>query len=439
MNITIVGAGIVGLVTGVGLAHLGHQVCCVDKDRQKINSLQRSEMSLFEPDLADALAGEIKSQRLCFTHNIIEGMEKSDAVFVCVGTPPTTNGGANVDDVYDVIDELAPCIRSYTLVISKSTVPVGTARNIIKRLSGIISPELFDVVANPEFLREGSSLHDFHHPDRIVVGSDSETALGSMQTIYKPLQVPVYCTGLESAELIKYASNTFLATKLTFINQIADICEKVGADINEVVEAVGADARIGREFLAPGPGYGGMCFPKDILALQYIAERVKMPHDLLDAVIAINTRRRAEMAQKVCDVLDNNVNQKNITVFGLSFKPDTSDMREAQSIDIIRILLAKGGVLTVCDPQSMEEAHMIFKDTVRYVADPYHAAHDADVVVIITDWKQFRDINLLQLRDCMRHPRIVDMRNCFSLREVQDAGFHYVSVGRTPVERKEMR
>ncbi|EAQ36432.1 UDP-glucose/GDP-mannose dehydrogenase [Nitrobacter sp. Nb-311A] len=433
MRIAMIGTGYVGLVSGACFADFGHQVTCVDKDAVKIAALCRGEIPIFEPGLDALVATNVKASRLDFTTDLTGPVAEADAVFIAVGTPSRRGDGhADLSYVYAAAREIAAAIRGFTVVITKSTVPVGTGDEV-ERLIFEANPSADAVVAsNPEFLREGAAIRDFKFPDRIVIGTSDERGRKVLGDIYRPLslnQAPLMFTVRRTAELIKYAANAFLATKITFINEIADLSEKVGADIQEVARGIGLDNRIGTKFLHAGPGYGGSCFPKDTRALVKIAEDHDAQLRVVESVVAVNDNRKRAMARKVAHALGDNLRNKTIAVLGLAFKPDTDDMREAPSIPLITGLCDMGAKVRAFDPASMKEARRELPD-IDYCDDAYSCADGADALVIVTEWVQFRALDLPRLKRIMKQPIVVDLRNIYRAEDMQDLGFVYESIGR---------
>ena len=437
MRIAMVGAGYVGLVSGACIADFGHQVTCVDKDSIKISALNAGEIPIYEPGLDEIVRSNVRQGRLSFATDLSEILDEADAVFIAVGTPSRRGDGhADLSYVYAATREIALALTRFTVVITKSTVPVGTGDEI-ERIIRELRPEIdFAVVSNPEFLREGAAIHDFKHPDRVVVGTDDERARAILAEIYRPLylnRAPIVFTGRRTAELIKYAANAFLATKVTFINEIADLCERVGADVQEVARGIGLDNRIGSKFLHPGPGFGGSCFPKDLRALIKTAHDYDVPMRILEAVETVNDTRKRAMARKVSSVFGGVLRGKTIAMLGLTFKPNTDDVREAPSVALITALQDMGARVRAYDPVGMEQAKQILAD-VTYCQGPYDCVEEADAVVIITEWEQFRALDLERVRDLMACPVMVDLRNVYRPEDVKKYGFAYTSVGRLPTQ-----
>ncbi len=433
MRITMVGTGYVGLVSGACFADFGHQVTCVDKNAEKIAALKRGEIPIFEPDLDRLVETNTRSGRLSFTTDLADPVSHSDAVFIAVGTPSRRGDGhADLSYVYAAAREIAASLKDFTVVITKSTVPVGTGDEV-ERLIREANPDADVVVAsNPEFLREGAAIRDFKHPDRIVAGTDDERARKAISEIYRPLylnQAPLMFTGRRTAELIKYAANAFLATKITFINEIADLAEKVGADVQEVARGIGLDNRIGTKFLHAGPGFGGSCFPKDTRALIKTAQDYEAPIRIVEAVLAVNENRKRAMARKVVSVLGGSLRGKTVALLGLTFKPNTDDMRKSPSIPLITALQDLGAKIRAYDPEGIEQARAELSD-VTYCDGPYSCAEGADALVIVTEWEQFRALDLDALKQKMANPAIIDLRNVYRPSDVIAHGFKYESVGR---------
>jgi len=432
MHIAVIGSGYVGLVTGACFAEFGVDVACVDVDANKIAQLSRGQATIYEPGLDQLLQKNLQAGRLNFTTDLKSAVEPASVVFLAVGTPPNSDGSADLTFVDNAAREVATHIHSYKVVAMKSTVPVGTG----KRLTELIKDHLpqpvdFSVVSNPEFLREGAAIGDFMRPDRVVIGSNDEQATEVMRELYRPLyliETPFVITSVEGAELTKYAANAFLATKISFINEIANLCEKVGCDVHQVARAVGMDRRIGSKFLHPGPGFGGSCFPKDTRALAVIGRQYNSPTTIVDAVIGVNDRQRKSMLPKI-DSIAGGLSHKRVAVFGLSFKPETDDMRDAPSVDIIHGLVDAGADVVAYDPVAQTEAEKHLPK-IEYAEDEYAAATDADVLVFITEWNQFRALDMERIHKLMRTPNIADLRNIYEPADMRDLGFNYIGVGR---------
>jgi len=436
MRIAMIGTGYVGLVSGACFSEFGHEVTCVDMDAGKIARLEQGEIPIYEPGLDDLVAKNVEAGRLAFTTGLPEAVAAADAVFIAVGTPSRRGDGhADLSYVYQAAREIAAAIRGYTVVVTKSTVPVGTCREV-KRLIAEANPAAdFDVCSNPEFLREGSAIGDFMRPDRVVIGAENERSADLMSALYRPLflnETPILQTTLETAELTKYAANAFLATKITFINEIADLCEKVGGNVQDVARGIGLDGRIGRKFLNAGPGYGGSCFPKDTLALTRTAAEHGAPVRIVETVVSVNEARKQAMAAKVLEAIGTAKAKPLVAVLGVTFKPNTDDMRDAPSLEIIPALQAAGCSIRAYDPAGMEEAAKSLTG-ITWCEDAYDAAADADALVIITEWNEFRALQIKRLHELLKRPLIVDLRNIYKPDEMKAAGFDYVSIGRPAV------
>ena len=434
MKIAMIGTGYVGLVSGVCFSDFGHEVVCVDKDSSKIDQLNAGEVPIYEPGLEALLAKNVEAGRLSFTTDLAEAMQGALAVFIAVGTPTRRGDGhADLTFVYAAAQEIAQHIRDYTVVVTKSTVPVGTNREVMKRIQAAAPEAHFDVASNPEFLREGAALEDFMRPDRVVVGVNSKRAAEIMANVYRPLflrDFPIITTDLESAEIIKYAANAFLATKISFINEIASLCERVGADVKEVAHGIGLDGRIGNKFLHSGPGYGGSCFPKDTRALARTGQELGVPMRITETVIEVNEGIKRRMIEKIVELCDDSLNGKTIAVLGVTFKPNTDDMREAPSLTIVPALVGGGATVRVVDPQGRNEGENLLPG-VEWESDPYEAAVGAHAVVILTEWNEFRALDLGRMAERMAVARMADLRNIYSDESAQKAGFEvYVSIGR---------
>lgn len=430
----MIGTGYVGLVTGACLAEFGHRVTCMDKDVAKIDRLRQGEIPIYEPGLDALVAKNVKDGRLSFTENLAESVSKAQAVFIAVGTPSSRRGDgyADLTYIYEAARDIARHIKNYTVVVDKSTVPVGTARQVARVIKEANPAAQFDVVSNPEFLREGAAISDFMRPDRVVIGVDSEKATEVMKEVYNPLYListPFVVTGLETAELIKYASNAFLAMKISFINEMANVCEAVGADVVDLAKAIGLDGRIGRKFLHAGPGYGGSCFPKDTLALLRIAQENGVAVRSVEAAVEINAAQKARMVKKIREALGGSEAGKTIGVLGLTFKPETDDLRDAPALTILPPLFEKGAKIQAHDPQGMVETAKMFPGF-RYVGNAYEACDNADVVVLFTEWNQYRALDLEEVKSRMKLPVFVDLRNVYNPQKMKEAGFAYFGVGR---------
>ena len=433
MRVAIIGTGYVGLVSGACLADFGHEVVCVDSDSAKIEALKQGGIPIYEPGLLDLVRSNVKEERLLFATALAEPVRAADVVFIAVGTPSRRGDGhADLSYVYAVARDIAAALDGFTVVVTKSTVPVGTGDEVERIIREARPNADVVVVSNPEFLREGAAIHDFKHPDRIVVGADDQRAKTVMAEIYRPLnlnQAPIFYTTRRTAELIKYAANAFLATKITFINEIADLCERVGADVQEVARGMGLDNRIGAKFLHAGPGFGGSCFPKDVRALIKTAQDHDVPLRILEAVAAVNDTRKRAMARKVSAVFSGVLRGKTVAVLGLTFKPNTDDVREAPALPLITALQDMGARVRAFDPAGMKRAQTLLKD-VTYCDSAYDCAENADALVIATEWEQFRALDLEHLRDLMACPVVVDLRNVYRPEEMHRYGFAYAGVGR---------
>ena len=434
MNITMLGTGYVGLVSGTCFSEFGFDVCCVDKDKDKINNLKNDIIPIYEPGLQNLVKKNKNSGRLSFSNDIDQNIKKADIVFIAVGTPSRRGDGhADLTYVYEAAEKIAKNLDGYTVIVNKSTVPVGTGaevKNIIKK----INPKaLFDVVSNPEFLREGNAIEDFMRPDRVVVGIETEKAKQLMSILYKPLyliETPILFTDLNTAELIKYSANAFLAVKISYINQMSDLCEKVGADVHDVAKGIGLDKRIGSKFLHPGPGYGGSCFPKDTLALVQTAKEYDLNLSLVETVVKYNKQRKSDMADKIIEAFNNNCQNKKISILGLSFKPETDDMRDSPSLDIIPILKEKGFDIYVFDPVAMDEAKKLLKN-IEFSNNIEECLQDSDGLVILTEWNEFRSLSATRLKKVMKGNILIDLRNSLNPDSFKKSGFNLIQLGRT--------
>ena len=434
MRIAVIGTGYVGLVSGACFADFGHHVTCIDKDAGKIERLERGEIPIFEPGLTDLVRRNTASGRLDFAIDLTQSVREADAVFIAVGTPSRRGDGhADLTYVYAAAREIATRIEGFTVVVTKSTVPVGTGDEV-ERIIREVNPDADVAVAsNPEFLREGAAIEDFKHPNRVVVGTEDPRARDVLTAIYRPLalnNLPIVHTSRRTSELIKYSANAFLAMKITFINEIADLCEKVGADIQDVAHGIGLDNRIGAKFLHAGPGYGGSCFPKDTLALARTAQEAGTPLRIIETVVSVNEARKLAMARKVMGALGSDVRGKTVAILGLTFKPNTDDMRDSPAISIITALMDKGMVIRAFDPEGMDEARKVLPDKVIYTSDAYQAIEGADCLVLVTEWNAFRALDLDRVRGLMNEAIMVDLRNIYRPEEVIAAGFRYESIGR---------
>ena len=433
MKITILGSGYVGLVSGTCFSEFGFDVCCVDKDSNKINNLKNNIIPIYEPGLENLVKKNSAANRLSFSNNINKNIKEADVVFVAVGTPARRGDGhADLSYVYEAAEQISKNLSGYTLVVTKSTVPVGTGdevKNIIKQTN----PEAnFDIVSNPEFLREGNAIEDFMRPDRVIVGCETKKAKAIISTIYKPLyliETPILFTDLKTAELIKYSANAFLAVKISYINQMADLCEKVGADIRDVARGIGLDKRIGSKFLHPGPGYGGSCFPKDTLALLETSKRNKTNISIVETVVKYNQQRKYDMAEKIITILKSDYENKKVSILGLAFKPETDDMRDSPCLDIIPRLREKGIQVSAFDPIAMDEAKKILKD-IEFAKNMYSCLKDSDALVILTEWNEFRSLSPSQLNG-MKGNLLIDMRNALNPNSFKRSKFDLIQIGRS--------
>ena len=434
MNITIIGSGYVGLVSGACFSEFGFTVTCIDKDQQKIDALNDGVIPIYEPGLDDLVARNTAAGRLTFGTDLAAAVGAADAVFIAVGTPTRRGDGhADLSYVYAAAEEIAHHLEGYTVVVTKSTVPVGTGREVERILRQTNPAAAVDVASNPEFLREGSAIGDFMRPDRVVVGTESPRARDVMAALYRPLfllETPILFTTLETSELIKYAANAFLAVKISFINPMADLCEKVGADVHDVSRGMGLDKRIGPKFLHPGPGYGGSCFPKDTLALVKTAEDHDARVTIVEEVVAYNARRKLAMADRVIDAMGGDVDGRRIAVLGLAFKPETDDMRDSPALDILPKLAAAGAEIAAYDPAAMDQAKPLLPQAVRFCSSSLECLHEADAVVVITEWNEFRALTPAALQQQMQGRVVVDLRNIFDPDAMVNAGFAYHNIGR---------
>jgi len=433
VRVAMIGTGYVGLVSGACFSDFGHNVVCVDKDAAKIEMLEAGKMPIYEPGLDVLVAENVRAKRLSFTTKLSEAVPQVDAVFIAVGTPSRRGDGyADLSYVHAAAREIAEYLEGYTVIVTKSTVPVGTGRDVERIVRETNPGADFSVASNPEFLREGAAIEDFKRPDRVVVGSEDERARQVMRELYRPLylnETPVLFTTQETSELIKYAANAFLATKITFINEMANLCEKVGANVQDVSRGIGLDGRIGAKFLHAGPGYGGSCFPKDTLALTRTAQEYEAPTYIVEAVVRINETRKREMGQRVVAACNGSVRDKTIGVLGLTFKPNTDDMRDSPSIDVVETIQKAGGRIRAYDPEGMVEAQKYLND-ITYCNDAYEVSQGCDAVVIITEWNEFRALDLKRLKQAMTTPILIDLRNIYEPPKMRDEGFDYHSIGR---------
>jgi UDPglucose 6-dehydrogenase len=438
MHISVVGTGYVGLVTGACFAEFGVQVVCVDNDADKIDALLEGHLPIHEPGLQELVARNHREGRLNFTTDIAKAVEQALVIFIAVGTPAGAQGETDLRYIDEVADTIGRHLQDYKVIATKSTVPVGTAARIKKRIRAVqTEPRAFSVVSNPEFLREGAAIEDFMRPNRVVIGSEDPHALAIMKELYSPLyliETPVVITDIVTAEMIKYAANTFLAMKISFINEMASVCDAVGADVHDVSRALGLDQRIGNKFLHPGPGYGGSCFPKDVQSLDHFARESGVELDLVPAVHRVNTKQRQRMVEKIVAMLDGDVAGKTISVLGLSFKPNTDDIRESPALDIITNLQARGAKIKAYDPVAMPAAQQVLRD-VEYSEDAYAACAGGDGLVLVTEWNQFRGLDLKRIRSLLNEPVIVDLRNVYEPNNMIGLGFKYAAVGRRGIHK----
>jgi UDPglucose 6-dehydrogenase len=433
MHIGVIGTGYVGLVTGACFAEFGVSVTCIDKDAKKIRSLKKGEIPFFEPGLGDLVRKNVKNNRLRFSTKIQDAIDSCLVIFIAVGTPPRGDGSADMRYVEEVAAEIAQGIRDYKVIVTKSTVPVGTGARIRQIISKRLKEQVdFDIVSNPEFLREGSAIEDFMRPNRVVLGTSSQQAIAIMKDLYSPLyliETPFVITNVETAELIKYASNSFLAVKISFINEMSNLCDRVGADVHMVAKGMGLDHRIGGKFLHPGPGFGGSCFPKDTRALMTIARDNNVELGVVGAAVEANERQKLIVSEKIRHELGQ-IRGKTVALLGLSFKPNTNDMREAPSVRIIEHLLKAKAKVTAYDPIAMEDAKAIFSAGVKFAANAYDCAKGADALVIVTEWNEFRNLDLLKLKGLLKEPLFFDLRNIYDPAKMKKLGFRYFCIGR---------
>ncbi len=436
MKIAMVGTGYVGLVSGACFSEFGWDVICVDNNSDKIAMLKHGRMPIYEPGLEDLVERNVAAGRLTFTTDLEAAVKDAQAVFIAVGTPSRRGEGhADLSYVFQAAEDIARNADGYTVLVTKSTVPVGTGREVMKRICAVRPDADLEIASTPEFLREGSAIEDFMRPDRVVIGADTERAAEAVSALYRPLYLrdtPIIKTSLETAELIKYAANTFLATKITFINEFADLCEKVGADVQDVAKGIGLDGRIGSKFLHAGPGYGGSCFPKDTAALVRSARDAGAPISIVEQVISVNDNRKEAMARKIIDACGGDVSGKTIAVLGLTFKPNTDDMRDSPSLVIVPRLVEAGATVRAFDPVGMDEAKKALDGPV-WCRDAYDAMDGADAVAIVTEWNEFRALNLERVKSLLKKPVMIDLRNVYRPQQMRDTGFDYVSIGRASV------
>jgi len=432
MKICVIGTGYVGLVAGAGLAEMGNDVICVDKDKNKIQQIMNGNVPIYEPGLDTLIEANVRENRLSFTTNLADAVDKSLVCLIAVGTPEGEDGSCDLSYVFGVAEEIAKAMKDYKVIVDKSTVPVGTAEKVSEIIKSHTDIE-FDVVSNPEFLKQGGAVEDFLKPDRVVIGSDSQRATEIIQEIYSPFLRtgnPIIIMDVKSAEMTKYASNSFLATKISFINELANICEKVGADIEQVRVGMSSDRRIGGQFLFPGLGYGGSCFPKDVIALLKMAQDNGVSSSILQSVHTINKKQREIFIEKILSRFDGNVKGKTFALWGLSFKPRTNDMREAPALTIIEKLMEKGAIIQAYDPKAMEEAKKILGNSIQYATSSYEALSNADALILVTEWNEFRRPDFERVKSLLKNPIIFDGRNQYESKRMKDRGFEYYCIGK---------
>ena len=435
-NITIIGTGYVGLVTGVGLSEFGNKVICVDINQSKINDLNAGKVPIYEPGLEDLIRKNVNSERLFFSSDIASSIKESEVIIIAVGTPQSKNGAADLKYVFDALDNISENLNSYKVIVTKSTVPIGTGEKIITKLKKKYEENIdFDYVSNPEFLREGSAVKDFLWPDRVIIGTNNEKALQIMRDIYRPLYInknPIQRTAVETSEMIKYASNSFLALKISFINEIANLCESVGADVHDVAIAMGKDGRISDKFLHPGPGFGGSCFPKDLEALLSLSQEHSVTMETLQAAIKANKNQKERIGEKLDRLVSGGIRGKKIAILGLAFKANTDDVRESSTIDLIKFILNQGGFVNAYDPIANESMAKIFND-IHYSDNVYDAIYEVDALVIMTEWNEFRALDLNRIKKSMRNNYVLDTRNVLNMKELSEQGFVYDNIGRIKI------
>ncbi len=433
MRLAMIGTGYVGLVSGACFAEFGHEVICLDTDASKIARLEKGEIPIFEPGLDSLVEKQVAAGRLFFTTDVQKAVQGAEAVMIAVGTPPRkSDGHADLSYVFQAARDIAKNLDGYAVIVTKSTVPVGTAREVAKIVRETRPDAVFDVCSNPEFLREGAAVGDFMRPDRVVIGADSDRAIEVMRRLYRPLylnETPIVVTTPEASEISKYASNAFLAMKISFINEIADLCEKTGGNVQDVARAMGLDGRIGSKFLHAGPGYGGSCFPKDTLALAQTGRKLEAPQRIVETVVQVNADRQKSMADKIIRACGGDVKGMKIGILGIAFKPNTDDVRDAPSLVVVPALQAAGAQICAFDPEAREQAEKILSQ-MEWCAEPYAVAKDADALVILTEWNEFRALDLARIGASMKTRRLIDLRNIYKIPEVEPHGFHYVSIGR---------
>ena len=436
MNITVIGTGYVGLVSGTCFAETGNHVTCVDIDEAKVQRMKGGEVPIYEPGLEVLFERNTRQGRLTFTTDLASAVKEAEIIFLALPTPPGADGSADLSFVLKVAEDLSTLIERYTIIVDKSTVPVGTAEKVEAILAKKLDPELFDVVSNPEFLREGAAIDDFLKPDRVVIGTRTMKARTKMKRLYDPFVRqgnPIYFMDLRSAEMTKYAANAYLATRISFMNEIANLCEHLGANVDFVRKGIGSDNRIGKRFLFPGIGYGGSCFPKDVQALSRTARQASYDFKILDAVMSVNSRQKGRMVEKIKAYFKGDLKDKKIAVWGIAFKPNTDDIREAPAIHIINELLREGAQISAYDPEAMDNARAIFGDQITFASDPYDTLKDADALAIMTEWSVFRTPDFDQMKEIMKSQVIFDGRNLYDLNNLQELGFYYDSIGRNLV------
>ncbi len=436
MQLAIIGTGYVGLVTGTCFAETGNNVTCIDIDQNKINKLREGKTPIYEPGLEMLLERNIKEKRLQFTTNLAEGIKGAKVIFLALPTPPGKDGSADLQYVLKVAEDLSHIMTEYTVIVNKSTVPVGTAEKVHNVLAKKLDTSLFDVVSNPEFLREGVAVEDFLKPDRIVIGASSEKARKIMDELYQPYLRqgnPIFFMDPRSSEMTKYAANSYLAMRISFMNEMANLCERVGADVDLVRIGMGSDSRIGKRFLFPGIGYGGSCFPKDVKALSFTAQENDYEFSIIDTVMQVNERQKRILGKKVRKYYGDDVNGKHFAMWGLAFKPETDDIRDAPALELIDELLTAGASVTVFDPEAMENVKAIFGDKINYAVGQYEALENADGLLIVTEWSEFRNPDFQRVKETLKQPVIFDGRNVFSLDKMRELGFYYESVGRNKI------
>ena len=435
-NIAIIGTGYVGLVTGVGLSEFGNKVICLDINQSKINNLNAGKVPIYEPGLEDLIRKNVNSERLFFSSDIASSIKESEVIIIAVGTPQSKNGAADLKYVFDALNSISENLNSYKVIVTKSTVPIGTGEKIITKLKKNYEENIdFDYVSNPEFLREGSAVKDFLWPDRVIIGTNNEKALQIMRDIYRPLYInknPIQRAAVETSEMIKYASNSFLALKISFINEIANLCESVGADVHDVAIAMGKDGRISDKFLHPGPGFGGSCFPKDLEALLSLSREHSVTMETLQAAIKANRNQKERIGEKLDRLVSGGIKGKKIAILGLAFKANTDDVRESSTIDLIKFILNQGGFVNAYDPIANESMAKIFND-IHYFDNVYDAIYEVDALVIMTEWNEFRALDLNRIKKSMRNNYVLDTRNILNMKELSEQGFVYDNIGRIKI------